>query len=74
MADVRETPVRGLIDGLVAKGAIVNWHDELVKVWEGSHSVEISSDYDLAIIATAHEHVDLSKLHGVPIINSRDSV
>ena len=74
VADVRETPVRGLIDGLVAKGAIVNWHDELVKVWEGSHSVEISSDYDLAIIATAHEHVDLSKLHGVPIINSRDSV
>jgi UDP-N-acetyl-D-glucosamine dehydrogenase len=74
VADVRETPVRDLIEGLLNKGANVSWHDELVKKWEGSESVALSSAYDLAILATPHNGVDLSKLENTPILNTRSSI
>jgi UDP-N-acetyl-D-glucosamine dehydrogenase len=74
VADVRETPVKELIKGLLDKGANVSWHDELVKKWEGSESVALSSDYDLAILATPHDGIDLSKLGDIPILNTRSSI
>ena len=74
VSDVRETPVGELIAGLESKGALVYWHDNLVKKWNDSVSVELSSDYDLAVIATLHDYVDLSKLGNVPIINTKDSI
>jgi UDP-N-acetyl-D-glucosamine dehydrogenase len=74
LADTRETPSQKLIEALVARGAIVNWHDEIVKVWNNSHSVQLSTEYDLAIIATLHDHMNLDRLGNVPIINTRDSV
>jgi UDP-N-acetyl-D-glucosamine dehydrogenase len=74
VSDVRETPVKDLITRLVEKGAKVSWHDELVKKWEGSESVALSSDYDLVILATPHSGVDLSILGKTPILNTRSSV
>jgi nucleotide sugar dehydrogenase len=74
VADVRETPVKDLIKRLVEKGAKVSWHDELVKKWEGSESVALSSDYDLVILATPHSGVDLSILGKTPILNTRSSI
>ena len=74
VADVRESPVEALISGLKQKGAQVSWHDDLVKVWNGEESVELSSDFDLAIIATPHDYVDLTKLDNVPILNTRGSI
>jgi len=74
VSDVRETPVSELISGLESKGALVYWHDDLVKKWNGSVSVELSSDYDLAVIATLHADVDLNKLGNVPVINTKDSI
>jgi UDP-N-acetyl-D-glucosamine dehydrogenase len=74
VADVRETPVAALISGLMEKGAQVIWHDDLVKVWKGEKSAAISSDFDLAIIATPHDYLDLSKLENVPILNTRGSI
>lgn len=74
VADVRETPVKDLIKRLVEKGAKVSWHDDLVKKWEGSESVPLSSDYDLAILATPHDGVDLSVLGKTPILNTRSSI
>lgn len=74
VADVRESPVEALITGLKQKGAKVSWHDDLVKVWNGEESVALSSDFDLAIIATPHEYLDLSKLGYVPILNTRGSI
>ena len=74
VADVRETPVESLITGLKLKGAQVSWHDDLVKEWNGEKSVELSSDFDLAIIATPHEYLDLTKLGDVPILNTRGSI
>ena len=73
VADVRETPVARLIEGLINKGANVSWHDDLVKEWNSEKSVNLSSDFDLAIIATPHDYLDLTKLGNVPILNTRGS-
>jgi len=74
VADVRETPVEALILGLKNKGAKVTWHDDLVKEWNGDKSVALSSDFDLAILATPHDYLDLSILGDVPILNTRSSI
>ena len=74
VADVRETPVESLIVGLKQKGAQVSWHDDLVKAWNGENSIALSSDFDLAIIATPHDYLDLTKLGNVPILNTRGSI
>jgi UDP-N-acetyl-D-glucosamine dehydrogenase len=74
VADVRETPVKALIIGLRKKDAQVYWHDELVKEWNGEKSVALSNKYDLAILATPHDYLDLTKLGDVPILNTRGSI
>ena len=74
VADVRESPAESLIVGLKQKGAQVFWHDELVQEWNGEKSSALSSNYDLAIIATPHDYLDLTKLGNVPILNTRGSV
>ena len=74
VADVRESPVEGLIAGLKQKNAHVSWHDDLVKEWNGEKSVALSDKYDLAILATPHDYLDLTKLGNVPILNTRGSI
>jgi UDP-N-acetyl-D-glucosamine dehydrogenase len=74
VADVRESPVGSLISGLKQKGAEVFWHDNLVKEWNSEISVALSSNFDLAIIATPHDYLDLAKLGNVPILNTRGSI
>ena len=74
VGDVRETPVEKLLDGLKQMGAQVFWHDELVQEWKDEKSVALSSDYDLAILATPHDYLDLTKLGNVPILNTRGSI
>ena len=74
VADVRETPVEAFILGLKNKGAQVSWHDDLVKEWNGEKSVALSDEYDLAILATPHDYLDLTKLGDVPILNTRGSI
>lgn len=74
VADVRETQVASLISELRVKGASVVWHDDLVKEWNNEKSVTLSSDFDLAIIATPHDYLDLAALGNVPILNTRGSM
>ena len=74
VADVRESPVEELIKILREKGALVSWHDDLVRDWVGEKSIELSSEFDLAIIATPHDNLDLTKLGDVPILNTRGSI
>ena len=74
ISDVRETPVKALVAGLNQKGAYVSWHDDLVKEWNGEKSAALGSGYDLAIIATPHDYLDLAKLGDVPILNTRGSI
>jgi UDP-N-acetyl-D-glucosamine dehydrogenase len=73
VADVRETPVEALISGLKKSGAVVSWHDDLVKSWNSESSVPLSSGFDLAILATPHDYLDLSLLGNVPLLNTRGS-
>jgi UDP-N-acetyl-D-glucosamine dehydrogenase len=73
VADVRETPVEALISGLKKSGAVVSWHDDLVKSWNGESSVTLSSGFDLAILATPHDYLDLTLLGSVPVLNTRGS-
>jgi UDP-N-acetyl-D-glucosamine dehydrogenase len=74
VADTRETPVEALIIGLKRSGATVSWHDDLVKEWNGEKSVALSNEYDLAILATPHDYLDLTKLGDVSILNTRGSI
>ena len=74
VADVRETPAFELIKGLRNGGANVDWHDELVREWNSEKSVEISSNYDLAIIAAQHDYIELSKLGEVPLIRAGEKI
>jgi UDP-N-acetyl-D-glucosamine dehydrogenase len=74
VADVRESPVMALVAGLTQNGAVVSWHDDLVKEWNGEKSVGLSNKYDLAILATPHDYLDLTKLGDVPILNTRGSI
>ena len=74
VTDVRESPVEALISGLRQKGAQVSWHDDLVKEWNNEKSVALSDEYDLAILATPHDYLDLTKLGDVPILNTRGSI
>jgi UDP-N-acetyl-D-glucosamine dehydrogenase len=73
VADVRETPVEALISGLKKSGAVVSWHDDLVKSWNGESSVALGTGYELAILATPHDYLDLSLLGSVPVLNTRGS-
>jgi UDP-N-acetyl-D-glucosamine dehydrogenase len=70
VSDVRETAALELIKKLKEAGAIVHWHDDLVVEWNSEKSVELSSNFDLAIIAAQHDHVDLSRLGAVPVIRA----
>ena len=74
LSDVRESPVEALIVGLKQKGAQVYWHDDIVTEWNGEKSTALSENFDLAIIATPHDYLDLTKLGDVPILNTRGSI
>ena len=74
VADIRESPVEALIAGLKQKSAQVSWHDDLVQEWNGEKSVALSNHYDLAILATPHDYLDLTKLGDIPILNTRGSI
>ena len=74
ISDVRETPVFNLIGALRSKGAQVFWHDDLVKNFNGEESTQLSDNFDLAIIATAHDYLDWAKIGNLPVITSRSSM
>ena len=61
VADVRETPAELVIDELVAQGAIVTWHDPVVKSWHGVESTGLGSS-DIAIVVTLHDAMDKAKV------------
>jgi len=73
--DMRESPSFYLMDALKDSGAEVNYHDPYIPIipmtrehsnWTGHESVEweenVISNYDCAIIATAHAQIDFSDL------------
>jgi UDP-N-acetyl-D-glucosamine dehydrogenase len=71
ISDVRESPAIKLINLLRVEGASVSWHDELVKNWNGESSSPLSSNFDLAILTTRHDHLDLANLGKVPVLSTQ---
>ena len=70
VSDVRESPALKMIEKLRNKGAKVMWHDDLVKTFEGQKSVSINSEFDLAILATVHDYIDISLLGATKILDT----
>ena len=63
VADVRETPANELKKALEELGAQVFWHDPLVAKWEGTTSVDLNMNYDVAILATNQPSMQLNLLN-----------
>jgi UDP-N-acetyl-D-glucosamine dehydrogenase len=57
VADTRETPAELLIDALEDLGAVVSWHDPVVKSWKGQDSVDLGGA-QIAVVVTKHDVVD----------------
>jgi UDP-N-acetyl-D-glucosamine dehydrogenase len=60
VADTRESPVLELMKELSKLGAIISWHDPLVKVWGGHRSLALDDKLDLGIIASPHDSIDFT--------------
>lgn len=83
--DDRESPSYRLMEKLEHLGAVVSYNDPHIPVirpsreyakYAGRQSSEISGDYDLVLVATAHDeyaHHDFSKL-GIPVVDTRNIV
>jgi UDP-N-acetyl-D-glucosamine dehydrogenase len=71
VSDTRESAAEKLIDLLRGAGAIVSWHDDLVGTWRGEESSALSASFDLAILVTPHDGLDMAALGSVPVINTR---
>jgi UDP-N-acetyl-D-glucosamine dehydrogenase len=71
VSDVRETSVLDLISELRKKGALVFWHDDLVKKWNNETSMPLTGEYDLAVIAAPHSYINLNDLGSTPVLNTR---
>ena len=61
IADTRETPAELVINELKAQGAIVTWHDPVVKSWQGSNSSDLGGS-EIAIVVTLHDVMDNTKV------------
>lgn len=74
VSDIRESPSVNLISSLRQGKAKVYWHDDLVKEWNSEVSTEISSNFDIAVLATLHDNIELERLGQVPLIDSSGSL
>jgi UDP-N-acetyl-D-glucosamine dehydrogenase len=75
VGDVRETPVSELRNALISHGVEVAWHDPLVPIWDGTNSVDLGWDCDVAILATKQPGIDVNQIiaKGVPILDCTNS-
>ena len=71
VSDTRESAAEKLIDLLRGAGATVSWHDDVVGKWRGEESRALSTGFDLAILVTPHDGLDMAALGSVPVINTR---
>ena len=56
VADTRETPAELVIEELKKAGAVVSWHDPVVKSWHGANSSDLGGS-DIAVVVTMHDVV-----------------
>ena len=56
VADTRETPAELVIEELKKAGAVVTWHDPVVKSWHGAESSDLGGS-EIAVVVTMHDVV-----------------
>ena len=56
VADVRETAAELVIEHLRDRGAVVSWHDDVVRSWRGEGSAALSGA-DITVVITKHDAV-----------------
>ncbi len=61
VADVRETAAELVMGHLRNKGAVVSWHDEIVRNWKGEISSSLSGA-DITVVVTRHSSVDTNSI------------
>ena len=61
VADTRETPAELVINELESEGALVSWHDPVVKNWQGQTSAALGGS-DIAIVITHHSVIDIDSI------------
>ncbi|MDA3029865.1 MAG: nucleotide sugar dehydrogenase [Actinomycetota bacterium] len=68
--DMRQSPSIVLWQELEKKGALVSFHDEVVKEFEGKKSMTLSlNSFDLAVVAVTHSNLEVDKvINSAPII------
>lgn len=67
ISDTRESPAEHVIREIHQMGAFVKWHDPLVSTYLGETSSSVLDDYDLAVVLTRHDSLDMSQWHKGPI-------
>ena len=70
VTDLRQSPAVVLWQELEKQGALVSFHDEIVKEFEGKTSTAlVPNNFDLTVIAVAHSNLEVEKLiNSAPII------
>ena len=58
VADVRETAAELVIEHLRSRGAVVSWHDDVVRNWHGESSSPLHGA-DIAVVITKHDVVNV---------------
>jgi UDP-N-acetyl-D-glucosamine dehydrogenase len=74
VTDIRESKAIELINLLRKFGAVVDWHDNLVKNWGNEKSTPISNRYDLIIVANLHSYISLDEINSNMILDTRGSL
>jgi UDP-N-acetyl-D-glucosamine dehydrogenase len=63
IADYRESPSLVLISLLRSEGALVSWHDPLVKNWDGEESCTLVPDmFDIGVVAIIHDAMKVNDM------------
>jgi len=65
ISDVRESPAIELIYELRKLGAIVVWHDPIVKEFKDEKSQSLQSEIDLGVILTPHDGINFEAWSGI---------
>jgi UDP-N-acetyl-D-glucosamine dehydrogenase len=70
VTDMRQSPAVVLWKELEKKGALVSFHDETVKEFEGKTSTALAPNtFDLTVVAVAHSDLEVDKvINSAPII------
>lgn len=69
VTDMRQSPAIVLWQELEKKGALVSFHDEIVKEFEGKTSTALTPDaFDLTVVAVVHSDLEVDKvINSAPI-------